>query len=200
MKNNYFEWLQKWYIQQLDLWGFQGIRIGTIDNPGWSVKINLNNIDTNNHPFVPCEFNLDSDNDELNWYYCIQRNSNYEAAGGPLKLAKILECFRYWIENVTESFDDDKINFLQIWYLSNCDGDWEHEFGIEINTLKEHGWKVEMDLIDTNLENRLFNALNRQINEYNWIKCESEKNKFIGYGGPQNLSAIFEIFIQWAKE
>ena len=32
------------------------------------------------------------------------------------------------------------INWLEEWYVSNCDGDWEHTFGITINTIDNPGW------------------------------------------------------------
>jgi len=28
-------------------------------------------------------------------------------------------------------------NLLQDWYLAQCNGDWEHEFGIKIDTLEK---------------------------------------------------------------
>ncbi len=44
------------------------------------------------------------------------------------------------------------IQALQNWYASNCDGDWEHSFGIRIETLDNPGWLVTIDLEDTRLE------------------------------------------------
>ena len=41
---------------------------------------------------------------------------------------------------------------LQEWFASNCDGDWEHDFGIRIETMSDPGWMVTIDLEETNLE------------------------------------------------
>jgi hypothetical protein len=41
------------------------------------------------------------------------------------------------------------IQGLQNWYLAKCDGDWEHEFGISIETLDNSGWMVTIDLSNT---------------------------------------------------
>jgi len=41
---------------------------------------------------------------------------------------------------------------LQNWYLTNCDGDWEHSYGISINTLDNPGWTIKIDLSDTCLQ------------------------------------------------
>lgn len=86
---------------------------------------------------------------------------------------------------------------LQNWYLTQCNGDWEHEFGIKIDTLDNPGWKVVIDLIDTPCENKIFNKINGQIDESNWLQCNVKENKFIGYGGVQNLIDIIRIFIAW---
>jgi hypothetical protein len=34
----------------------------------------------------------------------------------------------------------DEIRELQQWYLAQCDGDWEHEWGVQIGTLDNPGW------------------------------------------------------------
>lgn len=28
------------------------------------------------------------------------------------------------------------------WYASNCNDDWEHRFGVKINTLDNLGWSI----------------------------------------------------------
>jgi len=38
---------------------------------------------------------------------------------------------------------------LQSWYQGNCDGDWEHQFGIQIETLDNPGWLVKINLEGT---------------------------------------------------
>ena len=48
-------------------------------------------------------------------------------------------------------------NLLQDWYLAQCNGDWEHEFGIKIDTLDNPGWSVVIDLLGTNYENKKLN-------------------------------------------
>ena len=43
------------------------------------------------------------------------------------------------------------LEWLQDWYLKQCDGGWEHEYGIKIETLDNPGWKVIIDLAYTEL-------------------------------------------------
>lgn len=47
----------------------------------------------------------------------------------------------------------DVIGELQKWYLSQCNDDWEHTYGIQISNLDNPGWNLEVDLTDTYLEN-----------------------------------------------
>jgi hypothetical protein len=39
---------------------------------------------------------------------------------------------------------------LQRWYLGECNGDWEHSYGVRIDTLDNPGWIVTIDLHETN--------------------------------------------------
>ena len=88
---------------------------------------------------------------------------------------------------------------LENWYLSNCDGDWEHQYGVTIESLDNPGWRVLIDLIGTKLEQIDFEKINNTESESEWIVCKVENNKFIGAGGPQKLNGIINIFIDWVK-
>ncbi|MHC3815880.1 Imm53 family immunity protein [Streptomyces sp. DT9] len=46
------------------------------------------------------------------------------------------------------------LDWLQNWYAQQCDGDWEHEWGVKIATLDNPGWTIEIDLKETDLEER----------------------------------------------
>lgn len=88
---------------------------------------------------------------------------------------------------------------LQNWYYSQCDGDWEHEFGIKIDTLDNPGWNVVINLQNTELENKVFHDIDQQMSENDWIQCEVKDGKYNGAGGPKNLTEIIEIFINWTN-
>jgi hypothetical protein len=45
----------------------------------------------------------------------------------------------------------DIIARLQNWYAAQCDGNWEHAWGIKIDTLDNPGWTVTIYLHDTPL-------------------------------------------------
>jgi hypothetical protein len=89
---------------------------------------------------------------------------------------------------------------LEQWYLSQCNGDWEHSFGIEISTLDNPGWRVVIDLRGTELENSPFSEISTLKHKTEWMRCWIEDQKFHGAGGPLHLSAILAVFTQWAKD
>ncbi|WP_239135544.1 Imm53 family immunity protein, partial [Actinoplanes derwentensis] len=35
-------------------------------------------------------------------------------------------------------YEPDALTWLQGWYATQCDGDWEHEYGVSIETLQFH--------------------------------------------------------------
>lgn len=86
---------------------------------------------------------------------------------------------------------------LEKWYANQCDGDWEHEYGIKIDTLDNPGWHVTIDLLGTECERKLFSEIDCHISENNWIQCNVKNGKFIGAGGPHNLVEIIRAFIEW---
>lgn len=92
---------------------------------------------------------------------------------------------------------DDVFDSLQKWYFAQCDGDWEHEYGILIDTLDNPGWNVSINLIGTECENKKFNEVDHQIDENNWLQCVVKDGKFIGSGGPLNLIDIIKLFVEW---
>jgi Immunity protein 53 len=88
---------------------------------------------------------------------------------------------------------------IQKWYASNCDGEWEHEFGIKIDTMDNPGWSVSIDLDDTNLEGKEFRLIENHQSEESWIECRVKDNEFHGFGDPSKLEEILQIFIDWVK-
>lgn len=95
----------------------------------------------------------------------------------------------------------DALRHLQEWYAAQCDGDWEHSFGITIGTLDNPGWRVTIDLDDTALVNEPFDAVERgdHENDKDWMVCRKTGTKFEGAGGARNLNEILEVFLAWAR-
>ncbi len=96
----------------------------------------------------------------------------------------------------------NELERLQAWYLAQCDGEWEHSFGVSIDTLDNPGWIVDIDLTGTSIASRLFAAVARGMapNETDWVSCKVEGAKFQGAGGASNLVEILGIFLDWAEQ
>jgi hypothetical protein len=94
---------------------------------------------------------------------------------------------------------DECIAWIQKWYASQCDDDWEHEYGFAIGTLDNPGWSVKIDLEGTDLTNQAFEAINRLEPERAWLSCKVAENCFEGAGGPHMLGEILGTFVRWAR-
>ena len=67
--------------------------IDNIDNPGWSIKIDL--IETK-YEYKKFE-RLTMERTELDWYHCFIEKGKFKGFGGPKNLFEILSVFRDWI-------------------------------------------------------------------------------------------------------
>ncbi len=88
---------------------------------------------------------------------------------------------------------------LQNWYESNCNGEWEHNFGVKIETLDNPGWSVEINLIGTKNENINFKNIKLERIRDDWVHCFVKDNVFLGAGGPNNLEEILKIFLDFVS-
>jgi hypothetical protein len=100
----------------------------------------------------------------------------------------------------------NSLHELQEWYLSQCNENWEHTYGVSIGTLDNPGWSLEVDLTGTNLNDIEFKELSYGVSKepetsgHDWIHCKVKDHKFSGYGGPRKLEEIINVFLVWAKQ
>ncbi len=94
-----------------------------------------------------------------------------------------------------------EVDRLQAWYLAQCDGDWEHSYGITLGTLDNPGWRLKVDLVGTALAGRPFETVEHGMepDEADWLRCWVDKGQFHGACGAPNLSAMLSIFLDWAE-
>ena len=92
----------------------------------------------------------------------------------------------------------DLLGALQRWYESHTDGDWEHSWGVRIETLDNPGWSVTINLEDTELEGRPFVEVSDMAPERDWYICRVVDARFEGHGGPLMLGHIIQTFLDWA--
>ena len=84
------------------------------------------------------------------------------------------------------------------WYVSNCNGDWEHSYGVKIDTLDNPGWTVSIDLSETYLSDRPFEKISEERSEDDWYFCEVKDGLFKAAGGIVNLEELLTIFLKWS--
>lgn len=93
----------------------------------------------------------------------------------------------------------DELTELQTWFASHCDGDWEHQEGIEIGTLDNPGWRVIINVAETELEGQPFETVEEDYDhESGWLRCWLKDGKFQAAGGPLKLARMLRIFLDWA--
>ena len=86
---------------------------------------------------------------------------------------------------------------LARWYESNCDDEWEHSYGIKIDTLDNPGWRVEIDLRGTPLVSRPFIAHEDQYSdERQWLRCWRDDGSFQIACGPIRLEDGLRVFLE----
>jgi hypothetical protein len=85
------------------------------------------------------------------------------------------------------------------WYSSHCDGDWEHTYGIEIGTLDNPGWRVVIDLTETELEGKLMSRQTQEESDADWVQWWADGATFQAACGPMNLSIAIEAFLRFAR-
>ncbi|HEV3269419.1 MAG TPA: immunity 53 family protein [Candidatus Rhabdochlamydia sp.] len=199
-----FLWLQKWYQARCNgNWEHdRRIHLGTIDNPGWSLTIDLEDTELENKNFQ--EIN-DIHRSEKDWTVCRVKNTKFEAYGGVENLPGILKVFRYWAENepfdfelestkITEkSMEEDDFSWLQQWYQDYCSR-------IHFRNIDNPGWSLTVGLEDTQLEYTNFQQIKIDRSEQDWIFCEVKDLKFEARCGVENLPEVLKIFRHWVIE
>lgn len=94
----------------------------------------------------------------------------------------------------TKTMNSENINWLQEWYMSNNDGDWEHTYGISICTIDNPGWHIEIDLAETDYDNLKleYNLIEKSDND--WYAIKIEDKKFHGVGDASKLDFLIGKF------
>ncbi|MDD3404170.1 MAG: immunity 53 family protein [Hespellia sp.] len=92
------------------------------------------------------------------------------------------------------------LEWLQKWYKINCDGLWEHLYGIIIETLDNPGWHVKIELHETKYANLQPESVKRDNGDDDWFKCAVSNEVFEGFGDCTKLEMIIKIFRKWIDD
>jgi hypothetical protein len=86
------------------------------------------------------------------------------------------------------------VHRLQKWYRNQCDGNWEHTFGVKIETLDNPGWTITIDLEDTSLESAVLeHAMDND--EQDWYIIKAAEKKYKAAGDPDKLEFLISYFL-----
>lgn len=95
------------------------------------------------------------------------------------------------IDNATQSM----LDALENWFKTQCNGDWEHSYGLSIESIDNPGWQVEVDLAETALADVEIPFSRNERSESDWVQFEVRARKFTGSGGVGNLTDVLQKFL-----
>ncbi len=89
--------LQRWYLAQCDSdWAHSfGVKIDTLDNPGWSLHVDLSGTPLAERFFQP----VSRPDHPSEWLHCKRTDTQFQGAGGPLMLTELIRVFLSWAES-----------------------------------------------------------------------------------------------------
>lgn len=93
----------------------------------------------------------------------------------------------------------DILKWIENWYLENCDGDWEHTYGVKIVTSDNPGWIVEIDFSETTLKVENIPYKLFEVSDTNWYGYSINNSVFKGVGDPQKLEFLLSLFKEIAE-
>jgi len=88
----------------------------------------------------------------------------------------------------------DEIKWLEKWYFSMCNGDWEHLYGVKIDTIDNPGWRIRIDLRETKYEKVQMSSIKCDKGPDDWYFCSIENGVFCGIGDVTKLSMMIHEF------
>jgi hypothetical protein len=208
-------WLVNWFDSQCDKnWErLFGIKIHTIDNPGWAISISIQETELKNGSLQK----VFVDRTNSDWFACKLENGFFEGNCGTFNFFEVLQSFRnlastekniitkfknknlFFVPKEKNNTLDDYWLWLMSWYDSQCNGDWEHCYGIGIDSLSNPGWSVSIALQETDLEDKLFEKIDIERSEKDWFLCQVRNKMFQAHCGTFNLMDVLRTFKDWAE-
>lgn len=92
------------------------------------------------------------------------------------------------------------LKWLENWYSEQCDGDWEHCYGVKIDTLDNPGWRLHIDIAETSLAEKEFAEYNHDNGDDDWSVCCVKNDAYDACGDPSKLEDLIRVFKEWTEE
>jgi hypothetical protein len=90
--------------------------------------------------------------------------------------------------------DENIINWLEDWYYANCNDEWEHNYGVKIDTIDNPGWSISIDLAETKFSKIEIERVHVEIHESDWYSFSVRESIFKGFGSINRLSFLLKKF------
>lgn len=91
----------------------------------------------------------------------------------------------------------NNLEWLDGWYQRQCNGEWEHSEGVQLEALEQRGWQLTISLTGTSAENSMPQKLSLDSSTGDWIACSISADRFEGAGDPKKLEQIIGVFRKW---
>ncbi len=90
---------------------------------------------------------------------------------------------------------------LSRWYESQCNGEWEHSWGVCIDTLDNPGWRLRIDLDETPLFDVAFHRESVEGGDDEpWYTCWRTASTWEAACSPDMLEGVVDIFLEWVNQ
>ncbi|WP_343672539.1 immunity 53 family protein [Chitinophaga sp.] len=84
--------------------------------------------------------------------------------------------------------------WISQWMNAQCNGDWEHMYGIKIGTTDNPGWYITIDLVDTELEDLEMETDVTENAEDDWFFYKVRDKQYFGAGDLNKLEFLLYAF------
>lgn len=90
--------------------------------------------------------------------------------------------------------DQNTFEWICEWFSSNCNRDWEHDFGLTIETIDNPGWSITIDTAETStiLPDKQWILI--EVNELDWYGYKISNGRFEASGDPKKLQLLLNLF------
>jgi hypothetical protein len=108
-------------------------------------------------------------------------------------------------KSVTNVHEPNDIRWLETWFQRHCDGTWEHDSRVKLESIDNPGWWLHVNL-DEKGPDRVLEVIGDPPSEANgyiatgqWMRCEIKAGRFSGAGDPTKLGQIIACFRKYAE-
>ena len=92
----------------------------------------------------------------------------------------------------------ESIEWLNNWYRSNCNEEWEQSYGVKIETISNPGWEFSVDLTDTPYEGKTLTE-KQLISNTDWYTITCNGITFDAIGDTTKLGVLISLFRKFVE-